>query len=124
MKEKSLARVFGLARGGAGYEEFFGDVVTILSLKEEAIRTELVFAPAVECPRCKSKNVARERRPNGNDRCGDCGHVWPSSDVKDLAYWKSRGGQIEWRLEAARNEVREMERDLAECDEKIRQFSK
>lgn len=32
----------------------------------------------LKCPKCGSGNVARERRPNGNDRCGDCSCVWPS----------------------------------------------
>ena len=25
-----------------------------------------------ECPRCKSKNISTERRPNGDSKCGDC----------------------------------------------------
>lgn len=32
-----------------------------------------------KCPNCDSENVARERRPNGNDKCLDCGAVWPSN---------------------------------------------
>ena len=32
------------------------------------------------CPKCNSTNVSRERRPNGNDYCQDCGHLWPSKD--------------------------------------------
>lgn len=43
--------------------------------------------------------------------------------VKDVKYWKERGGQIEWRLSAQRGIVREMERDLAECDENLKRLS-
>lgn len=38
----------------------------------------------------------------------------------DLKYWQERGAQIEWRLGYARAKVREMEKDLAECDQMIR----
>lgn len=37
-------------------------------------------APELKCPKCGSTNVARERRPNGNDICQDCNHTWPSSE--------------------------------------------
>jgi hypothetical protein len=33
----------------------------------------------MKCIKCGSTNVARERRPNGNDTCGSCHHTWPSS---------------------------------------------
>lgn len=39
--------------------------------------------------------------------------------IKDLKYWRERGGQIEWRLEFAESEVATMKRDLKECDEMI-----
>ncbi len=32
------------------------------------------------CPKCGTEGVARERRPNGNDRCGN-GHTYPSKDA-------------------------------------------
>lgn len=44
--------------------------------------------------------------------------------VKDLKYWKARGGQIEWRLAEAKVQVREMEKDLKECDENIARLQK
>lgn len=37
---------------------------------------------AIFCPRCRSGNVARERRPYGDDHCIDCGHKWPSAVSK------------------------------------------
>jgi len=38
----------------------------------------------ITCPKCGSHNVARERRPNGNDRCLNhtCQHIWPSATSK------------------------------------------
>lgn len=39
------------------------------------MKTELV------CIYCGSKNVARERRPNGDDHCTDCGKKWPSAQT-------------------------------------------
>jgi len=42
--------------------------------------------------------------------------------IKDLKYWKNRGGQIEWRLAALKAEVLEMEKDLAECDRNIKKL--
>lgn len=36
------------------------------------------------CPLCHAPGVSRERRPNGNDRCGK-GHVYPSRNaIMDL----------------------------------------
>lgn len=35
---------------------------------------------------------------------------------EQLKLWQNKGGQIEWRLAAAREVMRAMERDLAECD--------
>lgn len=32
------------------------------------------------CPKCGSKGVSRERRPNGNDKCAN-GHVYLSSEA-------------------------------------------
>jgi hypothetical protein len=34
---------------------------------------------ASSCPRCGSLKEARERRPNGNSKCLDCGNVTKSS---------------------------------------------
>ena len=42
---------------------------------------------------------------------------------KDLKYWQKRGGQIEWRLAAQKAIVRQMEKDLSECDEQIKVLS-
>jgi hypothetical protein len=33
------------------------------------------------CPHCGSLGVSRERRPNGNDTCGN-GHVYPSNAAR------------------------------------------
>ena len=38
-------------------------------------------APYGYCPICGSKGVARERRPNGNDRC-EAGHVYPATEAR------------------------------------------
>lgn len=32
------------------------------------------------CPNCTPNTITRERRPNGNDKCWDCNHVWPSKE--------------------------------------------
>ena len=45
-----------------------------------------------------------------------------TSKPKDLKYWQERGDQIEWRLETARRKVSELEEDLDECDEKIKEL--
>jgi hypothetical protein len=37
-------------------------------------------APYGYCPECESPGVERERRPNGNDKCGD-GHTYPSANA-------------------------------------------
>lgn len=42
---------------------------------------------------------------------------------KDLKFWQERGGQIEWRLAEAKELVKQMQRDLKECDEKIKKLS-
>jgi Zn-finger nucleic acid-binding protein len=40
---------------------------------------QAVEGEKVRCPKCNSDQTARERRPDGNDRCLMCYHVWPSS---------------------------------------------
>lgn len=30
------------------------------------------------CPKCGSKDVATERRPDGDHHCMKCKHVWPN----------------------------------------------
>lgn len=36
------------------------------------------------CESCGSTQVARERRPNGDDRCMKCLNKWPSKETKTL----------------------------------------
>ena len=38
-----------------------------------------------------------------------------ANKVKDEKYWSARHSQIEWRLEIARRDVAQMERDQEEC---------
>lgn len=38
-------------------------------------------APYGYCPLCGAPGGERERRPNGDDRCGN-GHTYPSADAK------------------------------------------
>lgn len=35
------------------------------------------------CPRCNGKNIATERRPNGDHICGSCRHKWPNKKPKE-----------------------------------------
>ena len=44
---------------------------TVLSIVESGVN------PYGACPYCTARVVSRERRPNGNDKCGN-GHVYPS----------------------------------------------
>lgn len=41
---------------------------------------------------------------------------------KDLEYWKSRGGQIEWRIAEHETVLKQMKADLNECDEMIKKL--
>ena len=41
--------------------------------------TENKINPYGYCPKCGQPGVSRERRPDGNDRCGN-GHTYPSSE--------------------------------------------
>lgn len=50
------------------------------------------------------------------------GMTAPRFVEKDLKYWQERGGQIEWRLAAAKMDVIAFERDLKECDENIKRL--
>lgn len=43
---------------------------------------------------------------------------------KDLKYWRERGERIERRLFAAEQLIREIRKDLAECDERIKKLLK
>lgn len=37
----------------------------------------------MKCPKCLGVKVATERRPNGNNICGSCGHKWPNTAVSN-----------------------------------------
>ena len=37
----------------------------------------------MKCPKCKSKDIATERRPNGNNVCLTCHHKWPNRKKKE-----------------------------------------
>ena len=36
----------------------------------------------MKCMFCGSSDVARERRPDGDDHCNSCGKSWPSREYK------------------------------------------
>ena len=53
-------------------------------------------APYGYCPRCGQLGIARERRPNGNDRCKN-GHEYPSRDAhKRQTFIVDEAGNTGW----------------------------
>lgn len=56
---------------------------------------------------------------NDKTKSGNEGQV---NAVKDLKYWKNRYGQIDWRLDVAKREVSQMEKDQQECLDKIKEL--
>lgn len=71
------------------------------------------------CPKCGSNQVARERRPNGNDVCGDCHHVWPSNDtVSPFEQLLKERDALREKLDVAMEALRNV-KDLIDTDNMI-----
>lgn len=42
------------------------------------------------CPKCRGVKISTERRPNGNNICGSCGHTWPNGPAAPVYVSESK----------------------------------
>jgi hypothetical protein len=65
-------------------EKRIAELQAQIAALQAAPQAEPVASTYGNCPRCGSPGVARERRPNGNDKCSK-GHTYPSREAVKAA---------------------------------------
>lgn len=77
----------------------------------------------MNCPKCRSNNIRTERRPNGFNRCNECGHQWQSGrrrpepstaekllwlveNVRGACIFEGDLGNLSMRLNLSRNKFK------------------
>lgn len=87
----------------------------------------------MKCPKCQGVRVSTERRPNGNNICGSCNHVWPSIKAapvtpdqavieNNFSYHSPKNGQP-IKYETLRNKAKELAYLIDELCPKSREKS-